>query len=1230
MTEAYLSKNVLGLNGSTLRVTGFVVNDGNSGSDYTVSTVTAAGTITPASLTITASSNTRVYDGTTSAAAIPTVSGLLGSDSASGLTEAYASKNVLGTNGSKLVVTGYTITDGNNGNDYSVTTATAAGTITPARLTIAATTNTKVYDGTTSAAAIPTVSGLFGTDTVTGLSEAYLSKNVLGSNGSLLYVSSYVINDGNSGNDYTVSTPAALGTITPAALTITASTNTKVYDATTSAAAIPTASGLFGTDSVTGMTEAYTSKDALGTNGSTLFVTGYSVNDGNGGNDYTVNTVNAKGTITPASITVTASTNTKAYDATTSASATPTASGLLGTDTVTGMTEAYASKDVLGTNGSTLVVTGYLVNDGNGGNDYTVTTATAQGTITPAALSITAVYNTKVYDGTATATATPVVSGVLGTDTVSGLSESYVSKNVLGTNGSTLYVSGYTINDGNSGNDYYVATYLANGTITPAQLTIAATTNTKIYDGTKAAAAIPTVSGLQFGDAVTGLSEHYTAYSAVGTNNSVLRVDPTYAINDGNSGANYTVSLPFALGTIIPAALTIAPANSTKVFDGTTSSNGKPVAISGLIPGDSVAGTIAYTSQNVMGLNGSTLFITSYTIADGNGGGNYYVTVQTGAGTISPATLTIAATTNTKVYDGTTSASAIPNVSGLIGSDTVTGSLTEKYAAYSALGTNNSVLLVNAGFVVNDGNGGANYRVITPTAAGTITPAALTIAAKYNAKAYDSTTSASAIPTVTGLVPGDYVSNLAERYLSPNVQGAGNSALQAFGYSIADGNGGNNYTVSLPLAYGTITPVAMNIAAVTNTKVYDGTTSANTIPVVTGLVGADTVTSLTEHYTSYNVLGTNNSTLRVDPTYTVNDGNGGKNYSITTTLAQGTITQAALTIAPANYTKVFDNTTTSKGTVVATSGLQSGDYVSGTTVFASKNVMGLNGSTLTVASYAIADGNGGNNYKVTLQTGTGTITPATLTIAATTNTRVYDGTTAAAAKPTVSGLLGTDTVTGTLSEKYTAYSALGTNSSVLVVNPGYIVNDGNGGANYKVITPSAFGTITKKALTISAVTNTKVYDGTTSALGKPTVVGLVPGDLISNVTESYTSPNTMGVNGSTLNVNTSYVIADGNGGNNYSVSYVSAKGTISPAPLLIAATSDTKAYDGTTASSAIPTVTGLQGSDKVTLLSQSFTSPNRNGINGSTLQVNPGYVVNDGNTGKNYNVTTKTASGTIT
>jgi hypothetical protein len=166
-------------------------------------------------------------------------------------------------------------------------------------------------------------------------------------------------------------------------------------------------------------------------------------------------------------------------------------------------------------------------------------------------------------------------------------------------------------------------------------------------------------------------------------------------------------------------------------------------------------------------------------------------------------------------------------------------------------------------------------------------------------------------------------------------------------------------------------------------------------------------------------------------------------------------------------------------------------------------------------------------------------------------------------------------------------------------------------------------------LTITAITNTKVYDATTLALAKPTVVGLIQGDLISSVSESYNSPNVMGLNGSTLTVNMGYVIADGNGGGNYAVTTITAKGTITPAALTIAATSDTKNFDNTTSSSAIPVVSGLYGADTVTNLGQRFTSSNRMGTDGSTLQVNPGYVVNDGNGGKNYGVTTKTASGTI-
>ena len=39
--------------------------------------------------------------------------------------------------------------------------------------------------------------------------------------------------------------------------------------------------------------------------------------------------------------TITAATDTKVYDATTASSATPTVSGLVGSDTVTGLTEAF-------------------------------------------------------------------------------------------------------------------------------------------------------------------------------------------------------------------------------------------------------------------------------------------------------------------------------------------------------------------------------------------------------------------------------------------------------------------------------------------------------------------------------------------------------------------------------------------------------------------------------------------------------------------------------------------------------------------------------------------------------------------------------------------------------------------------------------------------------------------------------------------------------------------------
>ena len=86
---------------------------------------------------------------------------------------------------------------------------------------------------------------------------------------------------------------------------------------------------------------------------------------------------------------------------------------------------------MLGANGSTLSVnqlTG-LVSDGNGGGNYAITFVNATGTITPAQLTVSAVSDNKVFDGTTGSTVSAQVSGLKGSDTVSGLAESFASAN---------------------------------------------------------------------------------------------------------------------------------------------------------------------------------------------------------------------------------------------------------------------------------------------------------------------------------------------------------------------------------------------------------------------------------------------------------------------------------------------------------------------------------------------------------------------------------------------------------------------------------------------------------------------------------------------------------------------------------------------------------------------------------------------------------------------------------
>ncbi|TAN67448.1 MAG: filamentous hemagglutinin N-terminal domain-containing protein, partial [Methylobacter sp.] len=191
------------------------------------------GALTINAATLNAMSGTRAYDGTVNVAAgIFTLSGLMSGENLtlSGV-GTIADKNV--GNHKPVTLGSLTLGNGTNGlaSNYTFTGGTYTVNITKAALAINASTDSKTYDGNTTSTGTVTYSGLQPGDSLTGLNQAYASKNVLGTLGSTLNVNTdYTLTDGNSGGNYTVNTNSASGTITKANLTVTANDANQTYN----------------------------------------------------------------------------------------------------------------------------------------------------------------------------------------------------------------------------------------------------------------------------------------------------------------------------------------------------------------------------------------------------------------------------------------------------------------------------------------------------------------------------------------------------------------------------------------------------------------------------------------------------------------------------------------------------------------------------------------------------------------------------------------------------------------------------------------------------------------------------------------------------------------------------------------------------------------------------------------------------------------------------------------
>jgi hypothetical protein len=230
------------------------------------------------------------------------------------------------------------------------------------------------------------------------------------------------------------------------------------------------------------------------------------------------------------------------------------------------------------------------------------------------------------------------------------------------------------VSDGNNGLNYNV-TFVNNttGAIQARALTVTAAYNSKPYDGTTAAAAVPTITTgtLAAGDTAS-FSEAYAGKNA-GTG---LTLIPSGSVNDGNNGANYSITS----ANNTTGVISVLPASVTPNAAFTTYGSADPVlsgSLSGFLSADNV--TAVYTRTPGVYVNGGP-YVISATLSPSAVLSNYSITYSTAAFTIQPAPLTVAISPSryTRAV-GAANPTFTGTVTGVLNNDLSAGNLVVTY-----------------------------------------------------------------------------------------------------------------------------------------------------------------------------------------------------------------------------------------------------------------------------------------------------------------------------------------------------------------------------------------------------------------------------------------------------------------------------------------------------------------------------------------------------------------------
>ena len=259
------------------------------------------------------------------------------------------------------------------------------------------------------------------------------------------------------------------------------------------------------------------------------------------------------------------------------------------------------------------------------------------------------------------------------------------------------------------------------------------------------------------------------------------------------------------------------------------------------------------------------------------------------------------------------------------------------------------------------------------------------------------------------------------------------------------------------------------------------------------------------------------------------------NYALNYTSANLTVTPRAITVTADTQSRTYGDANPALTYQVGGSGLVNGDSLSGAlatsaTTASNVGVYGINQGTL------VASG----NYALNYTSANLTVTQRAITVTADAKSRAYgDANPALTYQVGGSGLVNGDSLSGALATSATTASNVG----VYGINQGTLAASGNYAVNYT----SANLTVTPRAITVTADTQSRTYGDANPALTYQVGgSGLANGDTLSGaLATSATAASNIGVYGITQGTLAA--------SSNYALNYASANLTVTPRAITVTA-----------------------------------------------------------------------------